>query len=197
MSENTESIAAQGNEMGTLPVGRLLRKMSVPLIFSMFVQVLYGLVDSMYVARLGDAALTAISLSMPVQYLVLGVGIGIGVGVNSVLSQKLGEQDAAGVDRAAGNGFILVWIMSVLFVFLGAFAMEPFYRMQTDIAEVLDMSMQIYKKQSAIFLHNVCYRLRLFGCYLFCGKKPVSIHIHHIFLCDALDLCAGLSRQNC
>lgn len=119
MRENTESIAAQGNEMGTLPVGRLLREMSVPLIFSMFVQVLYGLVDSMYVARLGDAALTAISLSMPVQYLVLGVGIGIGVGVNSVLSQKLGEQDAAGVDRAAGNGFILVWIMSVDTIILG------------------------------------------------------------------------------
>mgnify|MGYP004454314063 FL=1 len=158
MSENTESIAAQGNEMGTLPVGRLLRKMSVPLIFSMFVQVLYGLVDSMYVARLGDAALTAISLSMPVQYLVLGVGIGIGVGVNSVLSQKLGEQDAAGVDRAAGNGFILVWIMSVLFVFLGAFAMEPFYRMQTDIAEVLDMSIAYSKVISIVSfaaLHQV------------------------------------------
>ena len=158
MSENTESIAAQGNEMGTLPVGRLLRKMSVPLIFSMFVQVLYGLVDSMYVARLGDSALTAISLSMPVQYLVLGVGIGIGVGVNSVLSQKLGEQDAAGVDRAAGNGFILVWIMSVLFVFLGAFAMEPFYRMQTDIAEVLDMSIAYSKVISIVSfaaLHQV------------------------------------------
>ena len=158
MSENTESIAAQGNEMGTLPVGRLLRKMSVPLIFSMFVQVLYGLVDSMYVARLGDAALTAISLSMPVQYLVLGVGIGIGVGVNSVLSQKLGEQDAEGVDLAAGNGFILVWIMSVLFVFLGAFAMEPFYRMQTDIAEVLDMSIAYSKVISIVSfaaLHQV------------------------------------------
>lgn len=158
MSENAASIAAQGNEMGTLPVGRLLRKMSVPLIFSMFVQVLYGLVDSMYVARLGDAALTAISLSMPVQYLVLGVGIGIGVGVNSVLSQKLGEQDAAGVDQAAGNGFILVWIMSVLFVFLGAFAMEPFYRMQTDIAEVLDMSISYSKVISIVSfaaLHQV------------------------------------------
>ena len=158
MSENTESIAAQGNEMGTLPVGRLLRKMSVPLIFSMFVQVLYGLVDSMYVARLGDAALTAISLSMPVQYLVLGVGIGIGVGVNSVLSQKLGEQDAEGVDLAAGNGFILVWIMSVLFVFLGAFAMGPFYRMQTDIAEVLDMSIAYSKVISIVSfaaLHQV------------------------------------------
>lgn len=158
MSKNTEIIAAQGNEMGTLPVGKLLRKMSLPLIFSMFVQVLYGLVDSMYVARLGDSALTAISLSMPVQYLVLGVGIGIGVGVNSVLSKKLGEQDEMGVCRSTGNGFILVWIMSIFFVFLGMFAMEPFYRMQTDIAEVLDMSIAYSKVISIISfaaLHQV------------------------------------------
>lgn len=132
--------AVEKNEMGTLPIGKLLRKMSIPLIISMFVQVLYGLVDSMYVARLGDTALTAISLSMPVQYLVVGVGVGIGVGVNSVLSKKLGEQDEKGVRSASGNGLLLVWILSILFIILGIFAMEPFYRMQTDIQEVIDMS---------------------------------------------------------
>ena len=67
MSKNAETAVLQENEMGTLSVGKLLRKMSLPLIFSMFVQVLYGLVDSMYVAQLGDTALTAISLCMPVQ----------------------------------------------------------------------------------------------------------------------------------
>ena len=158
MSENTETTAAQGNEMGTLPVGKLLRKMALPLIFSMFVQVLYGLVDSMYVARLGDSALTAISLSMPVQYLVLGVGIGIGVGVNSVLSKKLGERDEQGVNRAAGNGFVLVWIVAILFVLMGIFAMDPFYQMQTDIPEVLDMSIAYSKVISIVSfaaLHQV------------------------------------------
>ena len=135
MSENV----IEKNEMGTLPIGKLLRKMSIPLIISMFVQVLYGLVDSMYVARLGDVALTAISLSMPVQYLVVGVGVGIGVGVNSVLSKKLGEQDEKGVRSASGNGLLLVWMLSVLFL-LGIFALETFYRMQTDIREVIDMS---------------------------------------------------------
>lgn len=128
------------NEMGTLPVGKLLRKMSIPLIVSMFVQVLYGLVDSMYVSRLGGVALTAISLSMPVQYLVVGVGVGIGVGVNSVLSKKLGERDEKGVRSASGNGLLLVWILSVLFILLGLFAMQPFYRMQTELQDVIDMS---------------------------------------------------------
>ncbi|MDE6600865.1 MAG: MATE family efflux transporter [Lachnospiraceae bacterium] len=129
----------EANEMGSLPVGRLLRKMSMPLIFSMLVQVLYGLVDSLYVARLGDNALTAISLCMPVQFLVLGVGTGIGVGVNSVLSKKLGEKDAGGVNRSAGNGFTLVWIVTVVFVVLGFVAVEPFYQIQTDITDILDM----------------------------------------------------------
>lgn len=150
MSESPKVTPTQDNEMGTLPVGKLLRKMSLPLIFSMFVQVLYGLVDSMYVARLGDSALTAMSLSMPVQYLVLGAGIGVGVGVNSVLSKKLGEKDENGVNRAAGNGFVLIWIISILFVLIGIFAMEPFYRMQTDIAEVLDMSIAYSKVISII-----------------------------------------------
>ena len=135
---NEETI--EKNEMGILPIGKLLRKMSIPLIISMFVQVLYGLVDSMYVARLGDSALTAISLSMPVQYLVVGVGVGIGVGVNSVLSKKLGEQDEKGVRSTSGNGLLMVWILSILFIILGIFAMEPFYRMQTNIQEVIDMS---------------------------------------------------------
>lgn len=107
LSRNAGGETAAENEMGTLPIGKLLRKMSLPLIISMLVQVLYGLVDSMYVARLGDSALTAISLCMPVQYLAVGIGIGLGVGVNSVLSKKLGEGDKQGVNRAAGNGDIV------------------------------------------------------------------------------------------
>ena len=128
-----QSDSVQENEMGTLPIGKLLRKMSLPLIISMLVQVLYGLVDSMYVARLGDSALTAISLCMPVQYLVVGIGIGLGVGVNSVLSKKLGEGDRQGVNRSAGNGMLLIWLVSIVFVLIGLFAVEPFYRMQPAI----------------------------------------------------------------
>lgn len=126
-------------EMGNMPVGKLLRKMSLPLIISMFVQVLYGLVDSLYVARLGDNALTAISLCMPVQYLAVGVGVGVGVGVNSILSKRLGEKDSAGVNRTVGNGFLLLWAVMIFFIILGLTAMEPFYRMQTDIEEIREM----------------------------------------------------------
>ena len=97
LSRNAGDETVAENEMGTLPIGKLLRKMSLPLIISIFVQVLYGLVDSMYVAKLGDSALTAISLCMPVQYLAVGIGIGLGVGVNSVLSKKLDCRDRKSV----------------------------------------------------------------------------------------------------
>lgn len=94
----------------------------------------------MYVAQLGDNALTAISLCMPVQYLVVGVGVGLGVGVNSVLSMKLGQKDSEGVNRAAGNGFLILWMVMIVFAVLGLTAMTPFYEAQTDIPEILDMS---------------------------------------------------------
>ena len=148
----------EANIMGTLPIGRLLWKMSMPLIFSMLVQVLYGLVDSLYVAQLGDNALTAISLCMPVQYLVLGVGTGIGVGVNSVLSKKLGEKDQAGVNLTAGNGFLLLWVVMLLFAALGVTAMTPFYQAQTDIPEILEMCIS-YSEVLCVFsfaaLHQI------------------------------------------
>ena len=148
----------EANIMGTLPIGRLLWKMSMPLIFSMLVQVLYGLVDSLYVAQLGDNALTAISLCMPVQYLVLGVGTGIGVGVNSVLSKKLGEKDQSGVNLTAGNGFLLLWIVMILFAILGLTAMTPFYQAQTDIPEILEMCIS-YSEVLCVFsfaaLHQI------------------------------------------
>lgn len=150
------------NEMGTLPVGRLLRKMSLPLMISMFVQVLYGLVDSLYVARLGDNALTAISLCMPVQYLVLGVGMGIGVGVNSVLSTKLGEKDQAGVNKAAGNGFLMLWIVMILFATLGVTAMTPFYQGQINVPEILDMCVS-YSAVLCVFSFAALHQILMSG----------------------------------
>lgn len=127
------------NKMGIQPIGKLLRDMSMPLIISMFVQVLYGMVDSLYVSRIGENALTAISLCMPIQYLVVGVGVGLAVGTNAILSKKLGEQDNTGVSIAAGNGFLVIWIASIAFILIGLFAVRPFYEMQTDVPEILEM----------------------------------------------------------
>lgn len=101
---NTETAE---NKLGTLPVRQLLLKMSVPLVLSLLIQVLYGLVDSLYVAQISNKALTAISLCTPVQYLITGIGAGIGVGTNALLSKQLGAGDRENISRIIGNGFNL------------------------------------------------------------------------------------------
>ena len=133
---NTETAE---NKLGTLPVSQLLLKMSVPLVLSLLIQVLYGLVDSLYVAQISNEALTAISLCTPVQYLITGIGAGIGVGTNALLSKQLGAGGRENISRIIGNGLFMVWVASVLFVVIGITAIVPFFGFQTDIVPILDM----------------------------------------------------------
>ena len=78
------------NKMGTMPVSKLLITMAIPMILSMLVQALYNVVDSIYVSRISESAVTALSLAFPVQNMQIGFATGIGVGVNSLLSKSLG-----------------------------------------------------------------------------------------------------------
>lgn len=133
---NTETAE---NKLGTQPVRQLLLKMSVPLVLSLLIQVLYGLVDSLYVAQISNEALTAISLCTPVQYLITGIGAGIGVGTNALLSKQLGAGGRENISRIIGNGLFMVWVASVLFMVIGTTAIEPFFSFQTDIVPILDM----------------------------------------------------------
>ena len=80
------------NKMGTEPIGKLLLSMSLPAMFSMLIQALYNIVDSIYVAQIGEHALTAVSLAFPVQNLMIAVSVGTGVGLNSLIARRLGER---------------------------------------------------------------------------------------------------------
>ena len=77
------------NKMGTMPVKRLIISMSLPMMISMLVQALYNVVDSMFVARLNEQALTAVTMAFPMQNLMIAVGSGTGVGINALLSRSL------------------------------------------------------------------------------------------------------------
>ena len=94
------------NKMGTMPTGRLLVSMSLPMIISMLVQALYNIVDSAFVSRVSEDALTAVSLAFPIQNLMIAIAAGTGVGINSLLSRSLGEKKQKAADRAAGNGIL-------------------------------------------------------------------------------------------
>ena len=88
----SENVVREENKMGVMPVNKLLISMSVPMMLSMLVQALYNIVDSIFVARVSENALTAVSLAFPVQTLMIALGGGTGVGVNALLSRALGEK---------------------------------------------------------------------------------------------------------
>ncbi len=126
------------NKMGYMPLGKLLLTMSVPMMISMFVQSLYNIVDSIFVARISENALTAVSLAFPIQNLMFSVSIGTGVGINSLLSRRLGEKNYEEVDKVANNGILLALIGIVVFVIVGIFVPRPFFESQTDNSEIIE-----------------------------------------------------------
>ena len=125
------------NKMGVMPVGKLLFTMSLPIMISMLVQALYNVVDSMFVARVSENALTALSIAFPIQNLMIAVSVGLGVGLNAVVSRALGAKDTKGVNRAATNGIMLMFICGLIFMLGGATLVRPYFEMQTDIEEIV------------------------------------------------------------
>ena len=125
------------NKMGVMPVNKLIITMSLPIMISMLVQALYNIVDSIFVAMINENALTAVSMAFPVQNLMIAVGAGTGVGVNALLARSLGAKDYKKVNKIATNAVFLVAASYLAFLVIGLFLVEPFYRSQTDIGEII------------------------------------------------------------
>ncbi len=131
------------NKMGVMPVNQLLLNMSLPMMGSMLVQALYNIVDSVFVAKLSENALTAVSLAFPIQTLLIALGTGTGVGVNSLLSKQLGEGDLKQVSKTAMNGIFLAVMNFLVFVIVGIVGVRPFYASQVKGADPEIMSFGI------------------------------------------------------
>lgn len=123
------------NKMGVMPEGKLLITMSLPMIISMLVQALYNIVDSIFVARICEDALTAVSLAFPFQALVIAIAAGTGVGVNALVSRALGERDQAKANLVAKNGLFIYVISYIVVAILSALLVRPFYIWQTGSNE--------------------------------------------------------------
>lgn len=122
------------------PIPRLVRSMSIPVVLSMFIQSLYNIVDSIWVAQLGTDAITAVSLAFPLQNIILSVGVGMGVGICSLLSMALGGGRQEEANRVASIGIFLTLIHCVLFILLGLVITRPFLALFTDDPQVLEWS---------------------------------------------------------
>ena len=116
-----EELPRKENKMGVLPVGRLILTMSAPMVLSMLFQALYNVVDSVFVARLGQDAMNAVSLAFPLQTVLIGVSVGTGVGMNALVSRSLGERNFDRADAAANTGIFLYLCSAVLFGLIGMF----------------------------------------------------------------------------
>jgi putative MATE family efflux protein len=128
--------------MGTMPVNRLLLSMALPMMISMIVQALYNIVDSIFVSKVSEEALTAVSLAFPIQTLMFSVGSGLGVGMNALLSRNLGAKDMNGVKKSALNGIMLVGCSYVIFLLIGLFGARGFIRSQTDNVTIVNYGAQ-------------------------------------------------------
>ena len=135
---STKTAALGGNKMGTWPIGKLLINMALPLVISMLVQALYNVVDSIYVSRISESAVTALGLAFPIQNLLIGCATGVGVGVNSLLSKSLGERNHERANRSAGNGILLSVLFAAAFLIFGLFFARPFFATQSTVTETVE-----------------------------------------------------------
>lgn len=137
-----EAVMPRENKMGTMPVGKLLVSMALPIVISMLVQALYNIVDSIFVAQISENALTAVSLAFPIQNLMIAVGTGTGVGINAILSKSLGEKNFKVANKTANIGVFLAFASFLVFAILGAVGSRAFFRVQTDDAEIVSYGTQ-------------------------------------------------------
>ncbi len=125
------------HSMGTARMSGLVLKTGVPLMISLLINSLYNFVDSIFVSRVSEDALTALSLAAPVQILMSAMGLGIAVGLNAVISKALGAQDKEKVERTASAALVLAFLAWILVVILEILAMEVYFKWQSGGNEII------------------------------------------------------------
>lgn len=129
MSQNIKKKTISADKMGSTPMLRLILSMSLPTMFSMIIQAMYNIVDSVFVSNLGQDALTALSLAYPLQLMTISVAVGTGVGINSFISRRLGEKNQELANNGAANGIFISIISWLVFLLVGIFLTVPFFKL--------------------------------------------------------------------
>ena len=158
-----KEVKVQENKMGVMPVAKLLLTMSVPMMISMLVQALYNIVDSMFVAKLSESALTAVSRAFPVQNLMIAVGTGTGVGINALVSRSLGEKKQEYANSAANNGIYLAIFSFIGFAIVCGFFAPAFFRVQTTDPQIMEYGVDYVRvigiMSFGLFIQLTCEKL--------------------------------------
>ena len=167
-----------------MPIGKLLFNMSLPMMISMLVQALYNIVDSIFVAKLSENALTAVSLAFPLQTLLIAVATGTGVGMNALLSRSLGEHKFKEANKIGVNAAFLYFLSYLIFLILGFTVVKPFYASQIKgaDAEIMEMGIE-YLRTVMIFSFGLLAQIYFERLLTSTGKTLFSMTSQ---LCGAL-----------
>lgn len=156
------------------PVLKLIISMALPMVLSMMVSSLYNIVDSFFIARISEDAMTALSLVYPVQNLISAVMIGFGIGINAVISFYLGAQDKKMADRAATQGMLLGTIHGIGFMILGIAVMGPFLRMFTNNTQIIEYGVR-YSRIAFLFSTALSWQLVFEKTFQAVGRMVASM----------------------
>lgn len=158
MSKSNSSLSSA--RMGEMQEGKLLFTMAVPMILSMLVQALYNIVDSIYVAKVSEDCLTALSLAFPAQNIMIGLATGTGVGVSTLISRALGRHDSKGVSKVVGNALFLCVCCWALMLIFGIFGAQWFINTQSDdpaIRSYASSYLKIVSIVSVFVYFEICF----------------------------------------
>lgn len=157
------------NKMGSMPVNRLIINMSLPLITSMFVQAFYNIVDSLFVARINEEALTAVSMSFPAQVLMISAGTGVGVGITALIARYLGAKDTDGITKVVHNGIFLGILNSLIFLIFGLFFAKYYFQLQKATGIIEQYGIQ-YLSLCAFFSFSIILEITFERMLIASGK---------------------------
>ena len=145
------------NKMAVAPVGKLIWQMSIPPLISMFLQYSYNLIDSAFVARLSENALTAVSLSFPITTLMNATSIWIGVGVNVLIAGYLGEKKQDKANTTVTHGLLLAFGIGALLNLLSLLIMKPYFGAFTNNEEIYQLSLAYMSVCSFMQIPNMVH----------------------------------------
>lgn len=162
------AVPAQANKMGVRSIPKLAIQMAIPLMLSMAIQALYNVVDSLFVSHiaataefpnLSDLALNALSLSFPVQMLIIAFSVGTGLGMNALLSRRLGEGKREEASNVGGNGMFMAIVIYMVFLLFGLFGTRAYYNWQTSDPLVMELGVEYLSICTLFSLGTIAFHI--------------------------------------
>lgn len=147
-------------KMTQTPITKLIIKMALPAMISMLISALYNVVDSIFVAQIGEGALTAVSLAFPIQSLIVAVGVGTGVGLSTFVSRQIGAGKTEKASVAANHAVMIGLSVGVVFAVFGSFLIKPFFSLFTEDAQIFQDGCT-YSYIVAIFSFGIAVQLNV------------------------------------